>query len=237
MNKNNQLAIKILDLSEEVYFSQTDMIMYFYVKDIETIKINLDSSHHVDLTIAVKKNDIVKSSNLTLGNIEDCSSFLSKLYLKHEKTLNYNINSLETYSSNLNKILSTKSIDNFTVNPLLYSVKLSFLDGETSYEFLLTDSYNSQRDIIFNPLEPITLNCVIQNKLEQVIIKKIIPAYQIDSYPILKNYIKTNTSTNDFEQFIINTSSISETSSKTLNYLLLSNNLNENRISKKTNKI
>ncbi len=244
--KKQTFAKAILDLSDSVYYSctQYENEFYFYPKNLDsTVKINVTNSKSIDLSFIFdnKKNDkqpVV--SNLNLGDVENCPEFMTSLYAKHEDMLNSGMEVYNKFKETVELLLSGQLNWDTNLIKANDTIKINFKNKDASIIVNFRDVYNSERPIIFKPIAPVVLDCFVEESNgERGLFKKVMPAYKVNEYDLIRENIMVNTSDKDIYLFLdsLIKKEDSQRRDKVLAKILLELELPEQQINKKINKI
>lgn len=193
---NKIFLLNLINSADYVYLScQENKYFYFYAKEIDfKIKVPFGYSDEVDVYFFKenKVKNINKNVILSLG--KNCFDFLNKLHKKYELMLNSNMTDCGKFSNLIEEDL------------LLPVKKTKFYLGENNGNIALLkkeDQINLSIHIEnikkeYFLYEPIVLNC----KYNNIFFKKVIPAYNINNYPIFRKMIKIKSIHNNISSFI-----------------------------------
>ncbi len=208
-NKKQKFANSILERTDRVYHTKTQQENNFYafVKNLgATIQIEIGNSTNVELSfVFVKSTEITTISNLSLGSVFDCSEFMNGIYAKHEAMLNNHIGTHKEFNEKLELALRKENNSPFSETEKNESIKLILNEPKYDLSISLRTVHNKYNPITFKPLEPLVFDCFMTPKIgEGCYFKKVIPAYKINEYPILKDKVLVNNSENELNTFIDN---------------------------------
>jgi hypothetical protein len=236
-NQKQDFAKAILELTDSVYHTKTqhENNFYLFVKNLgATVQIEIGNSTNVELSfIFVKSTEITTISNLSLGSIFDCADFMNGIYNKHEAMLNNHSDTHAEFNNKLEFALKKENDSPFCEEQINESVKLILNEPEYNISINLREVYNRYNPTTFKPLEPLVFDCFMTQKNGDVCyFKKVIPAYRISEYPILKDKVLVNNSENELSTFIDNmlANATKPNTSKLLSKILLDISIPKNNI-------
>ncbi len=204
---NEKLLLVLLDQTNVAYHQkdQYDNYMYFYPKELGlTVQIKCHECQSLSVNFVKEsryneeQNEVI---NFSLPHYSQASTFLSKLYDKFEFMLN------SKQDTNINKrfdeILSKplEKLPHYTIEGENNSLTVVLRENNTEIRFNIGRAFlsYSNKKITYNTLEPIKLEIFWKEKSDTSsnFITKIIPAYEIDKYPLLSKYASVTPSHSD----------------------------------------
>lgn len=237
---NEKFTLQLLSTTDSVYYTKTqyDDYFYFYPKNLNLIvRIPVNHSNNVEVNfVKENRNNNNQEKIVTLTLIEK-ESFLQELYLKHEQMLNI---SHIGYSENIQKIneLLQLPIDNSELLIAGTDRNLTLMSPYLNKKIIFNIGRAIENEKRFNPLSPIVIDCFItEPNKDNIFIKKVIPTYQVEQFPKIKEFINLNPSCNEVFTLIEEINKINPESSSLLNATLLDLELSNSNLKTQKMKI